>query len=1035
MAPPAPRTIIADKFVLGDLLGRGAMGSVYRAEQMPLGRTVAIKIINPDLARDPRMSACFHQEARAASRINHPNTISVIDFGQTADGTLYLVTEFIRGRTLAQVIAQEFPMPAARIVKILDQVLAGLHEAHSLGVVHRDLKPENVLLQQLAGGGDLVKVCDFGIAKLREPGVAERATQNLLWGTPEFMSPEQIHGGEVDGRTDLYSVGVILYEMLTGELPFSGGTPFDILTRHLREAPVPPRKRRADLRIVPELEAVALQALAKSPSDRYPSAAALRAVLERCLVAMAEPLPASCPLCKEPLPAEAMAFCPYCGAQLAGRLQVIDLPSTAPQRPRPVILFPLAFVGREHEVATLQALLTGQPGGRAVVIEGAPGAGKSRLVDEVLQSAGAQGYRCVRLGPDPSGVAQSWWPIRRAVGGVLDLPPHSAGAARISLAHLQQRARDAGLAAGDVQPGLAELFRIETANAGLELEVRRRECASAALRALRGRVDGPPTVLVFEDVGCYDRPSLALLERLVQAPGAAPLVVVVTCSTEEGAARPNFGGAVRIGLEPLAAGVIKSLVEDILGPHQHAEAAVLSSTARLPLFVEQGLRLVLEGGVVEGRVLPDLIAARIEALPPDARRALQATAVAGGEAESETIARMLRDGDDIDAALAVLIHRGIVTPRAHDTVAICHDFLTRVAYNAIPLAARREFHSLLFGLLGEGAADPAVMGYHGHAAGGGERVIPLLEQAGANCQAAFDDQGAIAHYGRALDLARAAAGLQGAAGPAPKVGGAGATASDTLLARLGLHLAEAMLWCSDVPQIEAVLKDAMDHAGKDYGCRALVMRGMARLANARGQHAQARDLLRGAIALSAFATNAALQAELYLELGTLLQRGGDLTGAVEKLAEGLMICTGGTGIDARNAPPTLWRMLVKIAEIHLARGEPVAALRFGAGGLKHAQRVRSRIGQARAHELLAEIHRAAHREGEAAQHRFDAIELMRDLGDRRSTAKLLLDLGSGDLTTGANDRARERFEEARALAQAVEWSEGERRSNLALHGR
>src|ERR1700761_3266418 len=203
------------------MVGVGGMGRVYCAEQVALGRTVAVKVVHPHLADDELAAARFLNEARTASRLSHPNSVAIFDFGRTDDGQPYIVMEYLRGRDLARVADDEGPLPLRRTVDILRQTLAPLDEAHALGVVHRDLKPDNIVLEPMRSGLDFVKVVDFGLAKVLDrdapPGLHGVLTQpGLVCGTPEYMSPEQARGDELDGRSDLYSLGVVLFEVLAG---------------------------------------------------------------------------------------------------------------------------------------------------------------------------------------------------------------------------------------------------------------------------------------------------------------------------------------------------------------------------------------------------------------------------------------------------------------------------------------------------------------------------------------------------------------------------------------------------------------------------------------------------------------------------------------------------------------------------------------------------------------------------------------------------------------------------------------------------
>ena len=269
---------MAGKFCLRRCVGTGASGTVYQADQLALGRTVAIKILRPELTRDPRFVRRFHDEALAASRLNHPNTVSIIDYGQTEDGLLYLVMEFLRGPTLTQVLHSESLRPS-RIADLVAQILSGLEEAHEAGVVHADSKADNVVVERRRGDWDLVKVVDFGIARL--VGRETRATEKTICGTPEYMAPEVIQGEDPTYASDLYSVGVVLYELLTGSTPFAGGSSMDVLRRHLTEAPIPPSLRRPDLSIDPTLEECALCAFSKPPGRRFANATEFRVALTR----------------------------------------------------------------------------------------------------------------------------------------------------------------------------------------------------------------------------------------------------------------------------------------------------------------------------------------------------------------------------------------------------------------------------------------------------------------------------------------------------------------------------------------------------------------------------------------------------------------------------------------------------------------------------------------------------------------------------------------------------------------------------------
>jgi eukaryotic-like serine/threonine-protein kinase len=290
---PFPGRVIAGNFRIDGLIGSGAMGNVYKAEQLSLGKQVAIKVLHPYLMGDEKLVGRFKREAKSASLLNHPNSIQIIDSGQDRDGTLYIAMELLTGRDLAQVIRDDFPLPLPRVVRILSQVLSALEEAHAQRVIHRDLKPSNIMLIQRRDEKDFVKVCDFGIAKATLSEADDRAAmltiQGLVCGTPEYMAPEQARAEPLDGRADLYAAAVILYQMVTGDIPFRADSPMAIVSRHLVEAPMPPSKRRPDLRLPKIIDDVVLRGLEKEREMRYPTAAAFREVLEGVLGATSGP--------------------------------------------------------------------------------------------------------------------------------------------------------------------------------------------------------------------------------------------------------------------------------------------------------------------------------------------------------------------------------------------------------------------------------------------------------------------------------------------------------------------------------------------------------------------------------------------------------------------------------------------------------------------------------------------------------------------------------------------------------------------------
>jgi serine/threonine-protein kinase len=302
-------TTVAGRFVVVGKLGAGSMGTVYRARQEAVGRDVAIKILRADRAFDAVSKARFSREARAMSLLSSPHTVTVFDFGEIPDprpdeltspeASLYLAMELLEGEALGARLKRRGRLPVEESVRIARQALLSLAEAHDKGIIHRDLKPDNIFLARVptASFGEMVKVLDFGIAKVRAlPSVDALETQaGTVFGTPRYMSPEQAQGRELDARSDLYTLGVLLYQMLVGRPPFTDDDAVVVMARHIKTTPVAPADAAPDAGIGAALSALVMRALAKDPDDRPPSAQTFIAMLDDAFRASASVRPRGVP--------------------------------------------------------------------------------------------------------------------------------------------------------------------------------------------------------------------------------------------------------------------------------------------------------------------------------------------------------------------------------------------------------------------------------------------------------------------------------------------------------------------------------------------------------------------------------------------------------------------------------------------------------------------------------------------------------------------------------------------------------------------
>ncbi|MGZ3406560.1 MAG: protein kinase domain-containing protein, partial [Polyangia bacterium] len=907
-----------------------------------------------------------------------PNTIQVHDFGPSDPGILFLGMELLRGRNLAQIIADEPPLSPPRLVDLLGQALAALDEAHAAGVVHRDFKPENIFVETLRTGKEHVKVLDFGIATLRGEADANLTSKGAVCGTPDYMSPEQIRGEDLDARSDVYAAGIVLYEAMTGTRPFASDGPLiEVLMSHLNHAPQPPAQRRPDLSIPRALELVCLRALDKNKENRFRSAAEMKQAMESAVRGMSGE---RCKQCGTPLPGTAR-YCPECGAVLrpTGSFATVQAAVTGPAEMRSARL-PLPLVGREDVLGRLEGLDR-----ETLVIVGEPGVGKSAVVEAWVAREEGRFRKVFVAGADPSGATTPWYPIRRALTQLLSLSerPSREEIDRATDGHPQDRT------------GLCELFGFGGAASKLPLDVRRRECVAAALQTLR-RADS--TTLVFEDVDRYDAPSRLILGDLIVQPGGATVLATTT--------RPEILDVeveiVRLPpLDPMA------LADLALPP------GVAERSGGNPLAIVEELRAVAAGEALQ--VPPDF-GARLAKLGEPARLLLEAAVVAGGDVTTPVLAQAATL-TDVGRALAELQLHGFIRA-TQKSLELTSPTLQQRIYEAIPVERRQRLHATLASLLETRGAEPVVVAHHAYRAGETSRVA-LLERAGDAARQGFDDDAAVRWYRAALERGRQA--LSEGAG------------DELAQIRLALKLALVMRYRGEVVASETVLREALELAAArgDRWAEVQARRGLARLAAQWENLDGAREHLTLALQASLAGGDATTLAELYLELSEILVRQGDTQNAESELWEGLMLVTAGDGPEAERGPEPLWRMLLALGDLARSGGDFAGARSYGLHALRHADRVESPVGRGRVHTFLAEVHEKLGDAPQAIEHRRLAVEELRRVGDRRTTAELLIKLADDPDAASAVD-AKAWLTEADALAAEVGWQEGVDRSRAQL---
>ena len=1004
-------TTLVGKYQLLELIGVGAMGRVYRALHLGLDTQVAVKLLNSDIASDPVSAKRFQNEARASSRLHHPNAIAILDFGQAASGTLYLVMELLRGRTLAQLVRDEGPLSASRLSDLLGQALAALDEAHEAGIIHRDFKPENIFIETLRSGREHVKVLDFGIAKLRGETDAGLTSAGLVCGTPDYMSPEQIRGLELDPRSDVYAAGVVMYEALTGRRLFDGVTALiDVLQAHLNTSPAPFLQRRPDLTISPLVEQVCMRALSKDVTLRHASASELRTAIERAAGLATD----RCPVCQAPRLGG--RFCAECGAAL---------PSLTPSGSVPIVQFTvspsamsiptqqdlslmvsraatrlqvkgqgplrsLSFCGRDALLDALQLMKGG-----VTLIVGEAGSGKTALVRAAMERRKVAGRRTIGVEAEGPGVVAPLSPMRRAIGAVLglgEITDEDAIAAALG-PHVEDHA------------GIAILFDTSRGRSRLPLDARRRECRAAILSVLR-RAD---VDLILDDLHLYDWVSRGLVAELVSTPSA----ITILCTASDETALPIDTAEV-IRLEPLDLRELSAMgVPD----------DIIARSGGLPFVVQTELRAATEGarnGSTE---------ARLERLSEAARRIAHLLAVAGAPLSHRVIEQGIGlPAASVDAGLQELAMRDYILPGT--VYRLTSPTLRREIYEVIDLDRRHSLHALLGALLERAQVDIHAVAYHALLSGESEPLplpevasepmmspldgVAALERAGVAAREHFDDAGASRTLRAAMERCRLVH-LLGVADEA-----------QSLLVRIALALGVTLRYQGDLSAAEVVLREATQLAQerKDRRATAEARRALARVYALSGRPERAREEISQALKVSLALGDPELLCECYLELGDLVAALASPEAAAEELEEGVLLVTQGDGSAVDHGPEALPRLLVRLASLRLQLGAREKASRLVGHAVRLVEASNNEVGRARVRALGAQVMHAAGNHQEATRLRRLAVADLRALGDRQSTAEQLLVLATEE---PESDRGAI-LAEAELLSGQVAWTDGAKQS-------
>ncbi|MEW6734948.1 MAG: protein kinase [Acidobacteriota bacterium] len=1035
--------LLADRYRILHELGAGGMAVVYLAERIHIGDQAAVKVMNRTVASDPESLTRFEMEARLAASASHPNVVQIYDFGVTKEDLPFLVMEYLEGPTLSQELKKYGTFSLERALEIFQPVCAAVTAAHNAGLIHRDLKPSNIILQQLKGGGEFVKVVDFGIAKTMKGQShleGELTSKGTVVGTLGYMSLEQVRGEELDHHSDIYSLGVIFYELLTGQLPFQANNTAQMLVAMAKEQPRSLKGLRPD--IPTRIELAVFQALSKNRNERQHSAAEFAQQLVDATV-RARPI-----------------FVPrHTGDELAKELAIATRANTdnltAVSRWHGVAgtLNLDCCLGRERELELLKEsfLQVAQGQSQPIAIVAEPGVGKSHLILQYQrwleqESAVVLPARFYDYGGSQLAPYQVFLDTLRACLLGERLPPITQ---KLDADALKQQTQ------GSVTAQLAEIIQFKT---GITLPGEAFTTEALADTTDKWRVfeaiteiykriaRSSPLVFLFDDLHFADSLSLELLAYIIRNTAGLRIQVVATALTEAAkipgqplrdwfTKQVGQGNYRELMLTGLPRSEAESLLSAIFGHIQITETAIdylWNETQGYPLYLIELIEHLMVVGKIErtsqgwrcdwiGQLevppsVNSLVNTRLRIFSQEALDVFKHASVIGDEFDFDTLARVVGiEEDDLDSILREGILGWVIkeTPNAlGDFYRFHHSMLRRALYNSMAKANRRRVHTQVAKALEKlhGTKKDRVIGqiaYHYYWGGEWQQAFEPALRAGeiARKRESFNEAVRYFHYGReALEQLQSAAIATNA----------------KLEGKLRTGLAETLILLNKFEEAEGEITRIFELASRqqDLLLRAWGEFLASRLKRSRGDFQRSVELAR--LGLESIENTSQPDLELHRrllqQLGYTLWATGQLDAACEPLVKAVELSKA-----AGDSRPGGWALSF-LGLVHCYRGNGTLGLELSENGLRLLRSSSDKVSELYAWERIGIVCSMLGDQDRASYYFESGIELARTIGYKPQQIGLMVNLGEAYRLKGNLPQAEQVYNQALAIARQIEES-------------